>query len=149
MNQTQPSLTADQQDHVDKVFPECRVEMAQYLAAGADVVIGLQNEVGEAPPYAITVKGTNFWVDCFRTVADAAAAARRLGLKVVANVMVEGPGEVYRAENGFTAQREDGLTPNGNPIGKRWVLRDPSGAWVDFNQYRHDLFEHHGLRPAY
>lgn len=65
------------------------------------------------------------------------------------NIMIEVEQEVYRAANGFTARREDGLTPNGNPIGQRWVLRDTSGAWVDVNQYRHDLFEHHGLRTAY
>lgn len=65
------------------------------------------------------------------------------------NVMHEVEPDVYQAENGFTARREDGFTPNGNPVGWRWVLRDASGAWVDHNQYMHDLFEHHGLRtPA-
>ena len=65
------------------------------------------------------------------------------------DVMVEVEPDVYRAGNGFTARREDGLTPNGNPVAGRWVLRDADGAWVDFNQHRHDLFEHHGLRPNY
>lgn len=65
------------------------------------------------------------------------------------NVMIEVETDVYQAGNGFTARREIGLTPNGNPIGERWVLRDANGAWVDVNQYRHDLFEHNGLRTAY
>lgn len=68
---------------------------------------------------------------------------------VVDNVMIEVEPDVYRAANGFTARREDGLTPAGNPVAQRWVLRDASGAWVDFNQYRHDLFSHNGLRPNY
>lgn len=59
-----------------------------------------------------------------------------------------GPG-VYQASNGFTARREGGVTPNGNPVGQRWVLRDALGAWVDVNQYRHDMFEHNGLRTSY
>lgn len=65
------------------------------------------------------------------------------------NVMHQVEPGVYVAENGFTARCEDGLTPNGNPVGRRWVLRDASGAWVDVNQYRHDLFEHNGPRTAY
>lgn len=68
---------------------------------------------------------------------------------VADNVMVEVEPDVYRAANGFTARREDGLTPNGNPVAKRWVLRDASGAWVDCHQYRHDLFAHYGLRTRY
>lgn len=69
--------------------------------------------------------------------------------QVADNVMVEVEHDVYRAGNGFTARREGGESPNGNPVAQRWVLRDPTGAWVDFNQYRHDLFAHHGLRPDY
>ncbi len=65
------------------------------------------------------------------------------------NVMHEVEPDVYRSADGYTARREDGVTPNGNPVGLRWVLRDPSGAWVEVNQYRHDLFEHNGLRTAY
>lgn len=64
-------LTAIQAAHVANVFPECRTEMAQYLAGGAEVVIGLQHEVGEAPPYSITVAGTNFWIDCCGSEAEA------------------------------------------------------------------------------
>lgn len=65
------------------------------------------------------------------------------------NVMREVEPDVYRATNGFSARREDGFTPNGSHVGQRWVLRDANGAWVDVNQYRHDLFEHHGLCTDY
>lgn len=65
------------------------------------------------------------------------------------NVMHEVEPGVYVSESGFTARCEDGLTPNGNPVGRRWVLRDASGVWVDVNQYRLDLFEQNGLRTAY
>jgi len=65
------------------------------------------------------------------------------------NVMIEVELDVYRAANGFTARREDGLTPNGNPVCQRFVLRDAVGNWIDFDQYRHDLFERNGLRPTY
>lgn len=65
------------------------------------------------------------------------------------NVMIEVAPDVYRAGSGFTARREDGFTPNGNPVGQRFVLRDTAGNWIDFDQYRHDLFERNGLRPAY
>lgn len=65
------------------------------------------------------------------------------------NVMVEVAPERYKSASGFKAQREQGNTPAGNPIGDRWVLRDKDGAYVDVHQYRHDLFEHHGLKAAY
>lgn len=63
-------------------------------------------------------------------------------------VMREVEPDVYRADNGATVRREYGLTPGGNPLSGRWVLRDAQGGWVDFHQYRHDLFEHNGYRPA-
>lgn len=55
----------------------------------------------------------------------------------------------YRSDDGHTIKREQGLTPNGNPLNGRWVLRDPEGKFIDFNQYRHDLIEHNGFRTAY
>jgi len=54
--------------------------------------------------------------------------------------------EVYSFDDGRSARRENGLTPNGNPIADRWVLRSESGVFLDFDQYRHDLFERNGLR---
>jgi hypothetical protein len=74
-------LTAVQAEHVANVFPECRAEMSLYLAGGAEVVVGRQREVGEAPPYSITVAGTNFWIDCCATEPEAHARARALGLR--------------------------------------------------------------------
>lgn len=62
------------------------------------------------------------------------------------NVMHRTEPDSYRSKSGFTAQREDGLTPDGHPVGQRWVLRDASGTWVDVHQYRHDLFEQNGFR---
>ena len=54
--------------------------------------------------------------------------------------------EVYKSDNGFVMRRERGLTPNGNEIGGHWVLRDKDGNWVDYHQYRNDLFEHPALK---
>lgn len=53
--------------------------------------------------------------------------------------------ELYRSAEGHTMQRENGVTPNGNPVGGRWVLRAPDGSWIDCHQYRTDLAEHHGF----
>lgn len=47
--------------------------------------------------------------------------------------------ELYRSDDGRSMGRENGLDPNGNPIGGRWVLRSESGEFIDFDQYRHDL----------
>lgn len=48
-------LTPVQRAHVAKFFPECRTEMAAYLAAAAEVVVQPQSEVSEAGEFAITV----------------------------------------------------------------------------------------------
>ena len=63
--------------------------------------------------------------------------------------MREVSNDVYASDDGHTASRESGSTPNGNPLGGRWVLRDAAGAFVDFDQDRHDLFERNGLHPVY
>lgn len=55
--------------------------------------------------------------------------------------------EVYEDASGRTMRRERGLTPSGNPIANRWVLRTPQGEWIDFDQYRNDLFEQYDFRP--
>ena len=49
-------------------------------------------------------------------------------LIVKPNVMRQVQPDVYLSANGFSARREEGFTPNGNPIGQRWVLRDANGA---------------------
>lgn len=54
--------------------------------------------------------------------------------------------EVYRWPCGHTMRREHvGESPNGNPFGGSWVLRDPSGAFVDYDRYRHDIIPRHRL----
>lgn len=52
---------------------------------------------------------------------------------------------MYLFPNGSRMKREYGVTPNGNPLNGRWVLRDKEGKWLDFNQYRSDLAEHNNL----
>jgi hypothetical protein len=52
----------------------------------------------------------------------------------------------YRSEDGWSLSRESGLTPAGNDIGGRWVLRDALGFWVDMGMFRHDLAEEHSLK---
>ena len=54
--------------------------------------------------------------------------------------------EEYRSAVGHVMQRENGLTPNGNKVGGRWVLRDKNGKWIDFDQYRNDLAERNGFQ---
>ena len=53
--------------------------------------------------------------------------------------------DLYRSDCGHVMQREYGETPGGNPLNGRWVLRAPDGAWIDFNESRFDLAEHHGF----
>jgi hypothetical protein len=54
----------------------------------------------------------------------------------------------YSVQGGGQVRREWGQTPNGNQMAVRWVYRDGAGNLIDFNRYRHDLFEHHNLREA-
>ncbi len=63
---------------------------------------------------------------------------------------VEGDAEArgYIVQGGGQVTREYGLTPAGNPLGGRWVYRDGTGRLIDFDQYRHDLFERNNLREA-
>ena len=70
---------------VAAVFPECKAQMANYLAAGVEVVVGPQNECGpDVPPIAISVASDQaFWIDCCETVEAAKARAHGLGLRVV------------------------------------------------------------------
>lgn len=54
------------------------------------------------------------------------------------------PGVVSQTP-GYTLKREYGKTPNGNDLNGRWVLRNPHGVFIDFDQYRNDLIERHKL----
>lgn len=51
----------------------------------------------------------------------------------------------YVSKEGYRMQREYGLTPNGNNINGRWVLRGPNKELIDFYYYRDDLLERHGF----
>lgn len=52
----------------------------------------------------------------------------------------------YRSEAGHTMRREYCLTPNGNEMNGRWVLRDITGKMIDFDKYRSDLMERNGFK---
>lgn len=54
----------------------------------------------------------------------------------------------YIGDGDYRMQREYGLTPNGNSIGGRWVLRGPENEWIDVDQYRHDLMARHDFESA-
>ncbi len=52
--------------------------------------------------------------------------------------------KAYRSPNGFVMQRErDTKTPNGRPMGGKWVLRNPKGELLDFDVSRNSLAERH------
>lgn len=56
-------------------------------------------------------------------------------------------GDYLRLEGKYELRREYGETPNGNPIGGRWVLRESeTGEWVDMSTHRHDLASQYDLR---
>lgn len=78
-------LTPLQAAHVAAVFPECKAQMSNYLAAGVEVVVVLQTECGaDVPPFAIAVAfDQDFWIDCCETLEAAEARAHALGLRVV------------------------------------------------------------------
>jgi len=52
----------------------------------------------------------------------------------------------YQSEDGVKMAREYGLTPNGNSMNGRWVLRNEKGEMVDFDKYRNDLADHYLLK---
>lgn len=54
----------------------------------------------------------------------------------------------YESDCGWKMEREYGKTPNGNLLGGNWVLRDPHGRFVEYNQYRHDLIERFKMKIA-
>jgi hypothetical protein len=51
----------------------------------------------------------------------------------------------YESTNGEVIKREYGKTPNGNNLNGFWVYRNANGEFIDYDQYRHDLFERHRL----
>lgn len=60
--------------------------------------------------------------------------------------MIEVHQDRYESSDGYVMKREYGMTPNGNPLNGRWVLRDATGAAVGFDRYRNNLAEHYNLR---
>ena len=59
--------------------------------------------------------------------------------------------EYYESADGrYTVRRESrSKTPNGNPMNNRWAFRDTAdGGLIDFDKYRHDLFERNDLTIA-
>lgn len=79
------TLTKIQQEHVAKVFPECRGQMQAYLAQGVEVVVYRQHEcIGDVAPFAVAPKDNQeFWIGCWETAELAAAKATELGLTVI------------------------------------------------------------------
>ena len=59
-------------------------------------------------------------------------------------VMRETQHQVYSCDE-LELKREEGKTPNGNPMNNRWVLR-VNGELIDFDRYRSDIAERHNLR---
>jgi len=54
--------------------------------------------------------------------------------------------DIYSILNGKgSIRREYGETPAGNAMNGRWVFRDENGRMIDYDQYRHDLFERHDI----
>ena len=56
------------------------------------------------------------------------------------------PNEYATADGRVIKREAEGLTPNGNPVANRWVLRSSEGAFLDIHQYRNDIFEHKHMR---
>ncbi len=53
--------------------------------------------------------------------------------------------DTYSSTDGYRMAREYGKTPNGNDLHGRWVLRDSTDKFIDFDQYRNDLVERHEI----
>lgn len=77
-------LTPLQQEFINSVYPECRVEMTDYLKRGVEVFVRRQTECGDdVPPYSIgVVENPAFWIDCCETEQLAIERAKTLGLHV-------------------------------------------------------------------
>ena len=54
--------------------------------------------------------------------------------------------EWYESECGLVLKREyKSLSPGGNEMGGRWVLRENMDILIDWGQYRNDIAEHNNL----
>lgn len=54
--------------------------------------------------------------------------------------------EQYKTQGGATLRREYGVTPNGNALNGRWVLRDEAGRMLDHDKYINDLSERWNIK---
>lgn len=54
----------------------------------------------------------------------------------------------YISTTGEKISREYGIAPNGDGFRGKWVYRNVLNEIVDFDQFRHDLFERVGLRVS-
>lgn len=60
--------------------------------------------------------------------------------------LVETEYEDYRSEDGHRLRRENrAVSPNGNRLHLKWVLRDKDMRYVDHDTYRHDIMARHGF----
>lgn len=59
-----------------------REAMKERLCAGGEVVVLKQDEVAEAPPWAIVVSNSDYWIGCEKTAEAAVEKAIRLGFQV-------------------------------------------------------------------
>jgi len=78
--------------------------------------------------------------------SDKTTHAGRAPLECKVRRMMQITENHYQADDGVKLKREYGLTPNGNPMDGRWVLRNEKGDMVDFDKYRNDLAEHYMLK---
>jgi hypothetical protein len=66
---------------------------------------------------------------------------RDLIMKTNLNIkMIEVNDTLYASDEGYVLQREYGVTPAGTQLHGEWVLRDPTGAFMHYDQHRHDIF---------
>lgn len=59
--------------------------------------------------------------------------------KILLKTVSDEGDECYVSTSGLVVKREYDLTPNGNKMDGRWVLRDVDGVLIDFDRYRMDL----------
>ena len=62
-------------------------------------------------------------------------------------VVTGGSDNGYASTDGLALAREhDTLTPNGNLMNGRWVLRSANGDLLDFDRYLNDIVDRQNLR---
>lgn len=58
----------------------------------------------------------------------------------------KGTEEWYESKCGLKLQREyESLSPGGNKMDGKWVLRDNMDIMIDWGQFRNDIAEHNNL----